>query len=242
MTLRVLRRLSGLVGVVFSLVWVGAVVELAGLSLYLQRTNEAAFTAFRAAVFTDDVGPMDQPQRPARDQMFDVLSNQRRRSVIHYLKQRDDRAELRELSAQLAAWETGKSLDQLTGTDRKRVYTSLQQFHLPKMHRTDIVEFDTQQKVVELTPTADHLDVYLDVVTTNDIPWSKYYASLSVLSVFLVVGVLFEIYPLTVLPDVSWAVFMATTFSVSSLVHLYETRQTKLGLEGPPPDLRDDRF
>jgi hypothetical protein len=171
--------------------------------------------------------------------MFDVLSNQRRRSVIHYLKQHGDRVELRELSAQLASWETGKSPEQLTGTERKRVYTSLQQFHLPKMHTNDIIEFDNQQGVVELTETADSLDVYLDVVTTNDIPWSRYYAGLSALSITLVAGVWFEIYPLTVLPDVSWAVFMATVFGVSSLVHTYENRQTRLGSEGPPPDLKE---
>lgn len=181
----------------------------------------------------------NNPSSLSRDQMFEILSNQRRRSVIHYLKQRGDRAELRELSAQLAAWETGKPIDQLEGNERKRIYTSLQQFHLPKMHTNDVIEFDDKQGVVELTAAANNLDVYLDVVGKKDIPWSKYYASLSALSVALTIGVWFEIYPLMMLPKVSWVVFMATVFTTSSLAHVYENRQTRLGSEGPPPDLKE---
>jgi hypothetical protein len=171
--------------------------------------------------------------------MFEILSNQRRRSVIHYLKQCSDPVELRELSAQLAAWETGKPIDQLGGTERKRIYTSLQQFHLPKMHANDVIEFSDKQGVVELTATADSLDVYLDVVRQDDIPWSRYYAGLSALSVSLTIGVWFGVYPLSVLPDVSWVAFMATLFAISSLAHVYENRQTRLGSDGPPPDLKE---
>jgi hypothetical protein len=171
--------------------------------------------------------------------MFEILSNQRRRSVIHHLKQRGGRVELRELSAQLASWETGKPIDQLEGIERKRIYTSLQQFHLPKMHTNDVIEYDDKQGVVELTAAADSLDVYLDVVGKNDIPWSKYYTCLSALSVALTIGVWFDFYPLTILPDVSWVAFMATVFAISSLAHVYENRRTRLGSEGPPPDLRE---
>lgn len=180
----------------------------------------------------------ESPSQLSRDQMFEILSNQRRRAVIHCLKQRGNRVELRELSAQLAAWETGKPIDQLEGTERKRIYTSLQQFHLPKMHVNDVIEFDDKQGVVELTATADNLDIYLDVVGKNDIPWSKYYTGLSALSVALTIGVWFEVYPLTLLPDVSWVAFMATVFTISSLAHVYENRRTRLGSEGPPPDLK----
>ena len=191
------------------------------------------------AIRPESVETPKSHSRLSRDQMFEILSNQRRRSVIHYLKQRGDPVELRELSAQLAAWETGKSIDQLEGNERKRIYTSLQQFHLPKMHTNDIIEFDDKQGVVELTAAADSLDVYLDIVGKNDIPWSKYYTGLSALSAALTIGVWFEIYPLTILPDVSWVAFMATVFTISSLAHVYENRQTRLGTEGPPPDLKE---
>jgi hypothetical protein len=182
----------------------------------------------------------NQPRHLSRDEVFDILSSQRRRSVIHFLKQHGSSVELQELSTQLAAWETGKPSDQITGDERKRVYTSLQQVHLPKMDANDIIEFDKQEGVIELTSTTDSLDIYFDVVSANDIPWSKYYAGLSGLSIALIIGIWFDFYPLTIVSDVSLTVFMATMFSVSSLAHIYENRQAKLGSQGPPPDLKED--
>jgi hypothetical protein len=175
----------------------------------------------------------------SRDQIFDLLSNQRRRSVLHFLKQQNaDKTGLRELASQVAAWENGKPAGQLAGQERKRVYASLQQFHLPKLHKSGVIEYDSRRGVIELTAAADNLDVYLDVVGGQDIPWSMYYAGLSGLSVVLVAAVWSGIYPLTILPDLAWGVFMATVFTVSALAHAYHDRRMRLGVDGPPPDLR----
>jgi hypothetical protein len=182
----------------------------------------------------------DYTQQLSRDETFDILSSQRRRSVIHFLNQRGGSVELQEISTQLAAWETGKPIDQLIKAERKRVYTSLRQVHLPVLDENNIIEFDTQQKTVTLAPTANTLDVYFDIVPENDVSWSKYYAGLSGLSVVLAISVLLELYPLTLLPDISWTVFMATAFTISSMAHLYENRQSYPGPEGPPPGLKDN--
>ena len=176
----------------------------------------------------------------SRDQIFELLSNQRRRSVLHFLKQQNgDETEIRELTSQVAAWENGKPNDQLTGPEYQRVYVSLQQFHLPKLHTNGVVEYDGRRGTVELTAAADNLDVYFDVVANQDVPWSLYYAGLSGLSVVLVVAVWSGIYPLTVLPDLAWGVFTATVFAVSALAHIYQDRQMRLGVDGPPPDFRN---
>jgi hypothetical protein len=120
----------------------------------------------------------------SRDEVFDILSNQRRRHALHFLKQRNgDATELRELSAQVAAWENGKAIEQVTSDERRRVYTSLQQFHLPKLDRSEIVAYDNQRGRVELADEATDLDVYLDVVEGSDVPWSQYYLGFSALHV-----------------------------------------------------------
>lgn len=176
----------------------------------------------------------------SRDEVFDILSNQRRRHVLHFLKQRNgDGAELRELSAQVAAWENGKSVERLTSDERRRVYTSLQQFHLPKLHTNEVVEYDNRRGTVELTTGATDLDVFFDIVEDDDVPWSLYYTGLSGLCIALVGVVSLGIYPLTLVPGLAWSLFIAVLFAASALAHVYYDRQMRLGVEGPPPDLRE---
>jgi len=184
----------------------------------------------------DDLG---EPSVLSRDEVFDILSNQRRRHTLHFLKQRnDDKAELRELSTQVAAWENRKSAEGVTSDERRRVYTSLQQFHLPKLDRNRVVEYDDRRGSVELTGNATDLDVYLDVVEAGDVPWSLYYVGLSGLSLALLGVVALGIYPLTLVPGLVWGVFVAALFGMSALAHAYHDRRMHLGAEGPPPDLR----
>jgi hypothetical protein len=186
--------------------------------------------------------PLDDPGEPSalsRNEVFDILSNQRRRHALHFLKQRNDgEAELRELSTQVAAWENGKPAEGVTSDERRRVYTSLQQFHLPKLDRNGIVEYDDRRGSVELAGEATDLDVYLDVVEGSDVPWSHYYLGLSGLSLALFGVVSIGIYPFTLVPAPAWGVFVALVFAASALVHAYYDRRMHLGTKGPPPDLR----
>ncbi|WP_049898615.1 DUF7344 domain-containing protein [Halococcus agarilyticus] len=182
----------------------------------------------------------EKPSALSRDEVFDILSNQRRRHALHFLKQRNgDGTELRELSTQVAAWENGKSAERVTSDERRRVYTSLQQFHLPKLDRNGIVEYDDRRGSVELAGEATDLDVYLDVVEESDVPWSQYYLGLSGLSLALFGVVSVEIYPLTLVPALAWGVLVALVFTVSALAHTYHDRRMRLGADGPPADLRE---
>jgi hypothetical protein len=189
---------------------------------------------------TDLAPAADTSSELSCDQMFDLLSNQRRRCVLHFLKQRNgDGTELRELSAHIAAWQHGKEVERITSEERRSVYTSLQQLHLPKMQDEGIITYDRHRGTVELTPTADRLDVYLDVVPTRNVPWSRYYVGLAGLSFVFIAGVWGDFSPLTVLPDLAWAALVVAAFAVSALVHAQQDRQQRLGVEGPPQELRE---
>lgn len=170
----------------------------------------------------------------SRDDLFDVLSNHRRRYALHSLKQRDGAVAVGDLAEEIAAWENDVSIAELTAADRKRVYTALQQFHLPKMATTGIVAFDSSG-IVTLTDAADSLDVYLDVVTDDDIPWSRYYLGLSVVSLVVVTGVWLA--PFTLFPGLVWAVLVAAMFLLSALAHTYYNRRMRLGTDGTPPEI-----
>jgi hypothetical protein len=174
----------------------------------------------------------------SRDQIFEILSNQRRRWVLHVLKQRDsDGTEIRELSTRIAAWETEKSTDLVTSAERKRVYTSLHQFHLPKMSKNRIIEYDPQGGIVELSSQATDLEVYLDVVREDTVPWSLYYGGVSVISGLLLGAAWFDLPPFGLLPDIAWAVVCIGVIMISAAVHHYYHHRLRLGQEGSPPGL-----
>lgn len=172
------------------------------------------------------------------DVCFDLLSNHRRRYTLHYLKQNGSTADLGELSEQIAAWENGISQDRISYDQRKRVYTSLQQVHLPKLDELGIIEFDEREGVATLSQGAEKLDIYFDVVNQRTIPWSVVYLLLVVLnSAVLAVGAL-GIPPFSSIPDIGWVVFVLITFLVTSLAHLYLTHTgTHLGKNERPPEL-----
>jgi hypothetical protein len=173
------------------------------------------------------------------DDAFEVLSNRRRRYALHHLKATDRQVELGELSEHVASWENDTSISEIDSNERKRVYTSLQSHHLPKMDEQGIVNYDDRAGMVELTETAEDLDVYLDVVHGRDVPWSQHYLGLSAVNAALVAAAFLDAWPITVLPDIAWAAFVVTTVAASALVHTYHDSVNRLGTHDTPPELRD---
>lgn len=166
---------------------------------------------------------------------FEMLSNQRRRQILHYLFQQEEPVSVRELSAQLAAWENEIATEEVSYQQRRRVYTALRQVHLPKLGNAGIIDYDPRQARAKLTEEASEIEVYLDVVPHNEIPWSTYYLGLGVLSCGLLAGVAANLFPLHLLPDLGWAFLVALFFTVSALVNRYREQQMRLGTGGKPP-------
>ncbi|MFB6108300.1 MAG: hypothetical protein ABEJ82_05600 [Haloplanus sp.] len=173
-----------------------------------------------------------------RDDVFEMLRSRRRRFAIHYLRQNGNRADLGTLSEHVAAWETGKSVNEVGSSHRKNVYTSLQQFHLPKMDDLDMVKYHQRSGEVELTDEAEDVDVYLEVVRKREIPWSLYYLGVGLASggVFWAHSV--GVAPFAALSAIELGIFTVTAIGALSLVHTIYTRQMRLGIEGPPPEVK----
>lgn len=168
-----------------------------------------------------------------RGEVFDLLSNQRRRYAIHYCKREDGPVELGELAEHVAAWELDKEVAELSSAERKRVYTSLQQTHLPTLDRAEMIEFDG--RTIELTENVSELEVYLDVVPENSIPWSTYYLGLAVVASIVMAGLWLEWIPTETVPELGWATIVVALFVVSAIAHVVQNRQMRLGeMEKPP--------
>jgi hypothetical protein len=176
-----------------------------------------------------------------RDELFGLLSNSRRRYAWHYLTSREteEAVPLGEVAEQVAAWENGKTVAELTSAERKRVYTSLQQSHLPRMDRADVVDFDGNE--VQLAERADEFDVYIDIVDADDIPWSEYYLGLGAVSAALITAVWVTGIGLPFVSGLGWAAIVVLAFVGSAAVHVYLDHRRRLGQHEEPPGVRSSR-
>ncbi|MFC6756379.1 MULTISPECIES: DUF7344 domain-containing protein [Haloarcula] len=175
----------------------------------------------------------------SRDEAFEMLSNRRRRFILHYLQDAQTVVTLSDLAEQVAAWENETDIASISANERKTVYTSLQQFHLPKMDETGVVEFDDRVGEVELTDAAQNLDIYLEVVDEYDIPWSFYYLGFSTIGTVLVTLSWLDIGPFAVIPFAGWTAFLLAALFVSSVSHYALTRRNRLGTGESPPEVAD---
>lgn len=159
------------------------------------------------------------------DDCFDLLSNHRRRYALQYLKENGETATLGELSDQIAAWENEVDVEEISYDERKRVYTSLQQVHLPRMDDMDVVEFDDREGVVEVGPGAEELATYLGVAQRRDIPWSGFYLGLVGVNTVVLAAAALGVSPVASVEALGLAVLVVTTFLVLSVTHAYVTRR-----------------
>ncbi len=175
------------------------------------------------------------------DDVYDILSNRRRRYAIHYLKQTGEPVDVSTLAEQVAAWENGKTPEELGSQERKRVYISLYQSHLPTLEKRGLINYDSDRGVVELTDPLANADIYLEIVAGQNVPWSYFYLGLSLVSGLLV---LLAYYGVGVLEDVSAAAIggaITLMFATSAVFQTLRTGRMQLGDEGPPPEIRTGR-
>ena len=177
------------------------------------------------------------PNPLSKGEIFEVLRNQRRRYVLQYLKQDDRPVELGDLAQQVAAWEYETSLEEVSPEQRKRVYTTLQQTHLPKMDAAGILRFDSDAGVIEATDRTSDLNVYLEIVPGREFAWRELYLSLGAIGCALVAALWLGIYPFTLVPELAWAGLISLTVAVTASAHIYYERNMRLGYGEEPPEL-----
>jgi DNA-binding transcriptional ArsR family regulator len=105
---------------------------------------------------------MEEGVELSLDNVFAILKNERRRRVLHYLRDEEQRVTLSDLAEHIAAIENDTSVQSITSSQRKRVYVGLYQCHLSKMDDMDIIDFNKDRGIVEIGDNAPQLFEYLD--------------------------------------------------------------------------------
>lgn len=158
--------------------------------------------------------------------LFNALANHRRRFALYACEQAGGHISLSDLATQVAAWEYDKELEAITSNERKRVYTSLQQHHLSTLEDAGLVDVEGDQ--ISLTDRGDRVDLYLEVVTADTIPWSLYYLGFSVIAAGAIGLAYIEVLP-------EWVTLARMTglvlviLGLSAIVHHFDIRRKQLG-------------
>jgi hypothetical protein len=112
----------------------------------------------------------------SREDLFDILSSDRRRYLLYFLEAESGEAELRRLARLVAAHENGIEPEAVTQKGEKRVYISLYQSHLPKLESADLVEYDADTKRVYSTENVEQI---ANLFEDWSRPWQTYYLLLA---------------------------------------------------------------
>ena len=179
---------------------------------------------------------MSRSEALSQDEVFEVLKSPRRRYALYYLRREGGEAELSDLTEQVAAWENETTTEALSTEQRKRVYISLYQTHLPKLDEANIVEYDRDDGVVRLGSRASDLDIYLGDVTREQFPWDRYYLGLASVSALVVAAVWLNVYPFRLVSGLVLATIILLVFGASAVVHYLKYRRD--GEVSTPPELR----
>lgn len=167
----------------------------------------------------------------SQSDVFDVLSNPRRRFVLYYLREIDESVELNELAKAIAAWENNTDESELTDQDRKRVYVSLYQTHIPKLTDVGLVEYDQDSGTVHLT---DHTSVIDDYLTDSaaSVPWHYLYLALSAIGAVVLALVWLDIGVFATVPLLIVGGVLVGGFLVISIAHYVS--MARRHIEMPP--------
>lgn len=166
-----------------------------------------------------------------REAVFDVLSNARRRYAIELLNRHEpgDEIDLGDLVDYVAARENDTTVAKLDYKQRKRVYSSLRQTHLPKLDDCGLIEYDRSRGTIDLGDAVTEVQMHLEYVPENDIPWCFHYLGLTATLGGIVAFAGLGLYPFTELSTVAFGTIATVVFGLSAIVHTVHTRRNEIG-------------
>ncbi|WP_254763815.1 DUF7344 domain-containing protein [Natrinema marinum] len=162
----------------------------------------------------------------SKDEIFHLLQNERRRMVLRYLRGTEGPVRMRDVAEQVAAWEHDTTVEDLTSTQRQRVYIPLYQSHLSKLDNAGLIEYQQNRGIVERKPLADRVDQYLETDadadsseqdSSDDGEWDDYYVVTIVLCYAILLGAVIELPFVSFLSGISLSAIILFLFTVLTL-------------------------
>jgi DNA-binding transcriptional ArsR family regulator len=166
----------------------------------------------------------------SQDLVFDILSNTRRRMVLYYLREYGAPASVQEIAERIAALENEIPPEELSRQQQKRVYVSLYQTHLPKLHEAGIIEYDDAEGMVSLTDRALEIDTYLTPTSESTYPWQLHYLVLAAIGGILFVLASLSVSVFAAIPTLPLGIVLMLSFAVSAAIQYWQHTQRQQSL------------
>lgn len=103
------------------------------------------------------------------DRIFESLSHPRRRCVLYCLRDQEPRA-VADLATEVAAWEQGVPVGEVSEATSRRIQADLRHVHLPKLEDDKLLEYDFRSGTVRYGTRSDALDEFVDLATEFEEP------------------------------------------------------------------------
>jgi len=125
---------------------------------------------------------MSETDELSETQVFEILQNPRRRHILRCLAREEGAVEFGDLVEHVSCEENNVSVDELTDDQRRRVYVSLTQAHIPTLEKAGIVNYHSDRGVVERLPRARQVERYMDSQTVESKPWPVFYFAIALIA------------------------------------------------------------
>ena len=152
-----------------------------------------------------------------KEAVFEILSSPRRRYLLYHLRAHGGPTELTELAEEVAAWENDITVEELSAQERKRVYVSLYQTHVPKLDDLGVVGYDSESGQVTLNSKAKRIDMYLTEGDT--IQWEYAYVGAAVLGGIVTVATVTGLWVFGAVSETLLALGVAVLFTCIAVFH-----------------------
>ena len=162
----------------------------------------------------------------SQDTVYDILSNPRRRYILYYLRQGDQPVKLTTLAEHVAAWENETDVESLEEQQRKRVYVSLYQTHIPKLDDAGLVEYDSDAGTVALAEGATAIDSYL-TQPENGVSWQTVYLIEAFVGAIALALTASDLAVFALLPETAIAVVIVLALLITVVVQLVVQRRRR---------------
>ena len=175
-----------------------------------------------------------------RNNVFDLLSNPRRRYILYYLRTHDGPVQLTDLADEVAAWEYETDVEELSKQERKRVYVSLYQTHVPKLAEVGLIDYDPSVGLIRPTRRVRAVDAYLPTEEDDGFHWEFVYLALVGVGAVLFVAGLVGAGGIGAVSVVPVGFVILLMFALTAVTHYYYRTR---GPERLPSELdfREDR-
>jgi len=127
-----------------------------------------------------EMADVDTDSSIGPDEIFETVSNRRRRDVLRYLDDCDGEVRLGDLAEQIAAWENDKEVRLITSSERKRVYVALYQCHLPSMGAKGAIDYNKSRGLIEKGEHYEQFNKYVGLDGESESESAEYHLALSI--------------------------------------------------------------